>query len=55
MQVIQVRPASLAEWEKEIGIAVLGHFCRGEFAQIHAWLERDFHDSSDHRLRLVDD
>ena len=50
---VQVRPASLAEWQKQVRIGILGHI-RREFSEIEARLQRDFNDPSDHSVAEVD-
>jgi hypothetical protein len=51
---VQVRPASLAEWQKQVGIGILGQIRHREFSEIEARLQRDLDDPSDHSVAEVD-
>jgi hypothetical protein len=50
---VQVRPASLAEWQKQVRIGILRQICP-EFSEIEARLQRDLDDPSDHSVAEVD-
>src|SRR6476646_8648873 len=50
---VQVRPASLAEWQKQVRIGILGQI-RREFSEIEARLQGDLDDPSDHSVAEVD-
>jgi hypothetical protein len=54
VNVVQVHPASLAEWQKQIGIAILSHISHREFSEIEVRLQRDLNDPSYHRVGVID-
>jgi hypothetical protein len=54
VNIVQVHPTSLAEWQKQIGIGILGQIRHCEFSEIEARLQRDLDYSSDHGVGGVD-
>jgi hypothetical protein len=54
VNIVQVHPTSLAEWQKQIEIAILGQIGHCEFSEIEARLQRDLDYSSDHGVGGVD-
>src|SRR3954451_19561977 len=53
--IVQVDPASEAEWQNEVGIAIFRQILGRKFPKIYARLQREFDDASDHRFCFVDD
>jgi hypothetical protein len=54
VNIVQVHSARLAEWHKQVGIAILGQISHCEFSEIEARLQRDLDNSSDHRVGVID-
>jgi hypothetical protein len=54
VNIVQVHPASLAEWQKQVGIAILSHISHRELSEIEVRLQRDLDNPSDHCVGVID-